>query len=281
MRRAVILVAALAVATAVVSCSSNPAGTPSPPSGSGSSGSGSTGTTAGTTPGSTPPGSAPAGGLAHQYGVRYCEVLTVTVTDAATRAEVWGTQGLNDCPQAAFAAIDPAKVRADLGVTVALPNGPRYWVLDDIVANKLAGSGAIRDFGGVAMRSIATVDLGKGLPDRRPYARISVRRDTEFVFSAGRTVYELTAPDGAVYVMQSYSLEVDPGLTVDALAGLGARLALPPGWTYAARTLTAPLVVEDDDGIATVIQDELHNSYQQRTPARGDRPAAAPATTGA
>lgn len=206
----------------------------------------------------------PAGELTSQFGVRYCEVLTITVGDTATKAEVWGTQGLNDCPQAAFSTIDPAKVRADLGVTAAVPNGPRYWVLDDIVAHALAGSGQIRDFGGIKMRSIATVDLGKGLPDRSPYKEISVKRDTEFRFDAGRTIYELTAPDSSVYVMQSYSLEIDPTLTVDALRGLGNRLKLPAGWTFTARVLDQPLVVEDVDGIATVIQDELHNSYQRR-----------------
>jgi hypothetical protein len=209
----------------------------------------------------------PARGLADQYGVRYCEVLAVTVADAGTTAEVWGTQGLNDCPQAAFETIDPAAVAAELGAAVALRNGPRYWVLDDIVANQLTGSAAIRDFGGIEMRSIATLDLGRGLPDRRPYTGISVRRDTQFRFATGRRVHELTAADGSVYVMQSYSTEIDPALTAEALADVGGRLRLPPGWRFTTRVLAEPLVVEDVDGIATVLQDELANSYQLR--ARG------------
>jgi hypothetical protein len=208
--------------------------------------------------------SGPRGGLADQFDGRYCEVLTVTVADGGTTAEVWGTQGLNDCPQGPFEAIDPVGVAAELGVTVALPNGPRHWVLDDIVANELAGSGATRSFGGIEMRSIAVVDLGVGVPDRTPYAEVSVARDTEFTFDAGRAVHELTGPDGSVYVMQSYSLEVDPTLDVAALAGLGGRLSLPDGWTFASRTLDEPLVVEDVEGVATVVQDELLNTYQLR-----------------
>lgn len=215
--------------------------------------------------GTMPPTSVePAGELADQYGVRYCEVLTITIGEAGTTAEVWGTQGLNDCPQDTFDAIDPVAVVAEMGVTAAIPNGPRYWVLDEIVANELAGSGEIRDFGGIEMRSIATVDLGPGLPDRSPYSDRSVARDTEFAFAAGRTIHELTASDGSIYVMQSYSTEVDPSLTADALAGLGGRLELPDGWTFASRVLDDQLVVEDIDGIATVIQDELLNSYQLR-----------------
>ncbi|HZJ25741.1 MAG TPA: hypothetical protein VFF40_01790 [Acidimicrobiia bacterium] len=68
--------------------------------------------------------------------------------------------------------------------------------------------------------------------------------------------------DGRVFVMQSYSLELDPTLTVADLAGLGDRLALPDGWSFSARTLDEDLIVTDIDGVATVIQDDLHNTYQ-------------------
>jgi hypothetical protein len=212
---------------------------------------------------------APAGGLRDQYDSRYCEVLGLSVGETTTAAEVWGTQGLNDCPQAAFAAIDPATAAAELGVTAAIPNGPRFWVLDSIVANRLAGSGEIRSFGGLEMRSIAVVDLGKGLPDRRPYIPTPVQRDTDFVYDAGREIHELTAPDGSVYIMQSYSIEIDPTLTAEGLRTLGSRLALPDGWTYASRVLDDRLVVQDVNGIAAVLQDELRNSYQLVPPTAG------------
>lgn len=203
-------------------------------------------------------------GLPDQYGVRYCEVLTVTVGDDGTTAEVWGTQGLNDCPQDKFDTIDPDAVAADMGVSVAVPNGPRFWVLDRIVANELAGSGETREFGGIEMRSIAQVDLGVGVPDRSPYTETSVERSTQFIFDEGREVYELTAPDGSIYVMQSYSVEIDPALSLDGLAGLGDGLERPDGWAFEARVLDEEMVVEDIDGIATVVQDELRNTYQLR-----------------
>ena len=207
--------------------------------------------------------------LTDQYDTRYCEVLGVKVGAEQTTAEVWGTQGLNDCPQAAFVTIDPGTAATELGATAAIVNGPRFWVLDSIVANRLAGSGAIRDFGGIEMRSIALVDLGKGLPDRSAYVPTPVQRDTDFVYDAGREVHELTAPDGSVYVMQSYSIEVDPALTTEGLGTLGSRLALPDGWTYTSRLLDDRLVVKDVDGIAAVLQDELRNSYQLVPPTAG------------
>jgi haloalkane dehalogenase len=91
-----------------------------------------------------------------------------------------------------------------------------------------------------------------------------VRRDTEFVFKAGREVYELTAPDGSIYIMQSYRQQIEPSLTLADLAGLGEQLHLPERWTFAARALDDELDVEDIDGVAVVIQDELQNSYQLR-----------------
>lgn len=252
MRRAIVP-AGLVLTLALVSCGSDA----SPPSESGAP---TTGVSSDTT--ST---SRPAGILADQYGVRYCEVLTLTIAESGTDAEVWGTQGLNDCPQAAFDAIEPAVVAADLGVTAAIVNGPRFWVLDGIVANAMAGSGEIRDFGGIEMRSIAIVDLGAGLPDPTPFTERSVNRDTEFSFAAGRTIYELMSPDGSVYVMQSYSVQTDPTQTAESLLDLGERLQLPEGWTFATTVLDEDIVVEDIDGVAVVIQDDLQNSYQLRT----------------
>ncbi len=37
---------------------------------------------------------------------------------------------------------------------------------------------------------------------------------------------------------------------------------LPEGWTYRTRILDADYVVVDQEGIATVVQDELQNTYQ-------------------
>ena len=130
--------------------------------------------------------------------------------------------------------------------------------------------GEVVTFGKLQMRPLATVRLPlaalRGGLQRQPYTENTVRRTTIYVYDQGREVYELVAPDGTPYVMQSYSLAVDPTLTKADLPALGSRLQLPPGWRYQVRRLSQewPLRV---DGEARVIQDELENSYQRVEPA--------------
>lgn len=198
------------------------------------------------------------------YLVRYCEFLTVDLEGSAI-AEVWNTLFLNDCPQEAWDQIDLVAVAADVGSDLAIPNGPRYWVLDAIArGGDGTGSLEVRELSGIEMRSVTTVELAD-VTDLSPYSETSVLRDTVFTFSAGREIYELTAPDGSIYVMQSYSEQVDPAQTVDDLSTLGARLDLPEGWTFEARVAAEDLDVMTVDGLATIIQDELKNTYQLRS----------------
>jgi haloalkane dehalogenase len=127
----------------------------------------------------------------------------------------------------------------------------------------------IFDFGGLQMRRLATVPLPPrsllGGLRRHPYSEQPVRRTTVYVWDQGREVYELVAPDGTSYVMQSYSLAVDLTLSEAELPTLGARLQLPDGWRYRVRRLDEEwrLAVDRE---ARVIQDELENSYQRVEP---------------
>lgn len=194
-------------------------------------------------------------------GDRYCEVLLVQVAETATlQAEVWGTQGLNDCPAAAWDALDSATLATDTGALAVQKNGPRLW-LPSYVTSSLASTER-RKFGELEMRLLAKVDVDAGSQSSKPYEGRAVRRTTTYTFASGQEVYELTSPEGVVYVMQSMSLMVDPSLTLAQLATIGTRLRLPPGWAYRARTLDADLVMVVD-GVATVLQDDLLNTYQK------------------
>ena len=196
-------------------------------------------------------------------GVRYCEVLLLTDDEEGFSAAVWNTMGMSECPPEQWEALDAAAIAQERGAVAALPNGPRYWTLDSITTELRAGAPETT-FGEVAMFQAATVALGDELPSQTPYTERSILRDTVFGFDAGSEVYELVAPDGTTYVMQSWAQVVDPELEEGDLAGLGGRLDLPTGWGFQTRTLDEPLdVLSDDEGVAVVVQDELQNTYQR------------------
>jgi hypothetical protein len=195
-------------------------------------------------------------------GNRYCELLLVYFAGGAIDAQVWGTQGLNACPADLWTAIDADALRTELNATVVRKNGPRYWLIDAVTGE--LPDRAPRTFGGLEMRQLATIAIAPGAVMDAPYRERTINRNSRFTWRRGQEVYELTSADGVSYVMQSYAQLQDPNLSAEALPGLGARLALPTGWTYQARILTEDLVI-DTPGQATVLQDELSNTYSRRT----------------
>ncbi len=198
-------------------------------------------------------------------GKRYCEVLLVRLTAAGLVATVWNTYPLNDCPPDQWAAMDAKAIASANGVPDAVLNGPRYWLMDSIAKERI-GAQVVKTFGGMAMIEEATVSIGTSVAAARvPFTPHSVSRQASFTFDAGRQVYELVDPGGAIWVMQTYCQITDPMLARADLPGLASKLTLPPGWTYRVRTLTAPLVVATAAHAAQVLQDNLENSYSEET----------------
>ena len=193
--------------------------------------------------------------------VRYCEILLLTKPADHLVGNVWTTSSRNFCPDEQWKAIDLTKVKTDKGALAAIANGPRHWTLDHIVTD-IVKTAPVDTFGSLEMIDAATIDFGTTLPSTNSYAERTVNRKTLFQFSAGSPVFELTSPEGKKYVMQSYSLMIDPTQTIDTLANLATKLKLPAGWSFASRTLASDLDVTDLDGKATVIQDDFANTYQ-------------------
>jgi hypothetical protein len=209
--------------------------------------------------------SGPTSHISHLRGARYGEVLLIRSKEGQLTAAVYNTIGLNDCPAAIWRSLDPRQLAEDFGVPAVQLNGPRFWTLDQITSH---ATGEILSFGGLDARWVAELpippDLAMtGRPHRRYYRDMTVRRDTEWIFAAGRPVYELLTPDGKTYVMQAYSHLVDDTLTLDSLPALGDRLHLPEGWHYRARTPDRDLTLRAVAGQAHILQDELQNTYMQ------------------
>lgn len=196
---------------------------------------------------------------------RYCEVLLLRIIEGRLNAEVWNSFGLNECPQSEWEALDPAVIKeehADTNVLLVLLNGPRYWTMDAIEKNPGGEERQEETFGTLDMFLGATVDLGPPPPNMAPYTERVIARDTVFEYDEGSAVYEIVYADGRTFIMQAYSVQNDETLTAAGLAALGERLQLPDGATYRVRTLDETLRVLTPTGDATVIQDELNNTYQ-------------------
>jgi hypothetical protein len=193
---------------------------------------------------------------------RYCELFLVKREGVHLKADIYNTLGLNDCPQAQWAAIDTAKLGLSFGAVTVLRNGPRHFIMDRLASGDLTSK--ITDMQGLAMRLVATMDvpLLALLEKRAAYQDRTINRTTDWTFSAGKPVYELVDPKGQVYVMQAYAQIVDPTLTYSDLASLGSRLKLPADWQYRHRILDADLVARAK-GEAHILQDELQNTYQR------------------
>src|SRR5262245_22213752 len=86
---------------------------------------------------------------------RYCEIFVLRHTGLKLEADVYNTLGLNDCPQAQWGAIDPAKLKKERDALTIVMNGPRHFVMDRIVIERQAQSPA--DFQGLTMNLIAVL----------------------------------------------------------------------------------------------------------------------------
>lgn len=201
-----------------------------------------------------------AGGL---RDARYCEVLAGTLSGGNVALDVYNTAGLNDCPDAAWRALDVAALRTELAQPVVVLNGPRHWTLDAFEAATLQNP-QVRVIGGIAMRLAGRIELPLAVAMRgsAPYTTQTVRRDSRVRFDGGQRVFELTDAAGAIYVMQSYSLQMR-AQSLSSLEGLGAALTLPTGWSFRTRVLTDALRVTADGGFATVTTDDFGNTYQR------------------
>ncbi len=195
---------------------------------------------------------------------RYCTIISAFRQRLTVKIDVYNTMSLNDCPEEAWDALDLETLKDSYGATEIIMNGPRFWVVNEIQDAEGMATGQIVDFGSIEMQLIRQfeVNILQGVGGSEFYETNEVEINTNYLYYAGNTVYELTSPEGDVYRMQSYSQMIDANLTVNDLENLATRLALPNGWTYEARVLTEDSVL-NTDGLAIVINDELGNTYQK------------------
>lgn len=199
------------------------------------------------------------------HNARYCEILELRGSIPDASVTVWNTIGLNDCPAAQWEAIDGPALAAERGDTAVILNGPRHFLMDSATGEV----GREHSFNGISMRKVATIPIHSAADlVQSHYTERTIERVNTWTYDKGRRVYELLAPDGTNYMMQSYSQIIDPRQTIGDLRSLAARIDLPQGWAFRSRRLKHDLTLTAR-GHATIIQDDLTNTYQREPAPRG------------
>jgi hypothetical protein len=180
------------------------------------------------------------------------------------RAHVYTATSAGTLIPGSIEKIDAKKQAADLGagVTAFMGNIGRHWTMDEIDMSV----GEIVDFQGVKMRWAGDM-TGEEIRSQfgSTYVPAKILRNTDWIYKAGKPVYLLREPGGIVWVMQEYTKEVDPSLTIDNLDTVGGKLKkLPKGWTFETKVLTKDLSLDTRrSGIwASILRDELGNTYE-------------------
>lgn len=202
------------------------------------------------------------------HDARYCEILELKGAPPDARVLVWNTIKLGMCPAAWWSALDAGSLATELGDTLVVLNGPRHFLMDAADAT----AGPVRGFHGQRLTRVASLPIRTAADlEQTPYHDRTVHRTNTWRWKRGRTVFELVAPGGDTYVMQSYAQIVDPALTLADLPSLGSRLSLPAGWRYRSRRLSRPLTLRAH-GSATILLDDLKDTYQLASTTRPKRP---------
>lgn len=202
-------------------------------------------------------------------GYQFCEVLLVTGTSAGNAvANIWNTTGVCDPKQEQLDALDADAIARENGALYAAVGPLRTWMFDRL---DVWEAGSDRNFGSITgtwTGAAEATTLQAAVQDG--YRPAYMYRNGTVTFDQGSQVYVLDAPDGEVFVLESFTRHWDPALSEDKLAHLAGRLDFPRGWGFRAEMLDQDLEVSSahHGNLAHLVQDNLHNAYQGSDVAR-------------
>lgn len=199
----------------------------------------------------------------NQRGHAWCEVIPIVGKGATATAEVYNSTGFENCTAERTAHLDAKKLATELNVGYVALNLRRFWAADEIFFYQ---AGEMISFQGVKAIWVASMNaeaLKAGLRGNFFTAQ-KIKRDTNWLFKAGKPAYLVRTPEGKVWVLQVYGHEVDPTLSIETMDLLGSKLKLPEGWKFEVKVLEKDLAIEPrrSGGIAHIMRDNLTNTYQ-------------------
>ena len=202
--------------------------------------------------------------MQNMRGFPFCEIglITGTTQDNAI-ANLWNTTSACEPTPEQFDALHADTIARETGALRAWLNPVRHWVFDRLDVRE---AGDDRTFGSITgtWMGVTAATLTEEVLHGN-YQPAYIQRDNfTFTYDKGSEVYVLDAPDGEMFVMQSFTKGMDPTLSEADLPHLYSRLDLPDDWGFRAVTLDQDLEVSSSsiDHLAHVVQDDLHNVYQ-------------------
>lgn len=195
---------------------------------------------------------------------RFCEVGLITGTTKKNAViNIWNSTGSYDPTPEQFATLDPEKMAKEFNAKKIWLNPVRRWTFDEFWVYE---TGVEKEFNGIKMVWMGVLGAEDVMAStvKGSYFPSYIYRNSKFKFYKGREVYLLDAPDGEVFVMQSYCDHWDKRITKENLPNLGSILKLPEGWRFRVKVIDRDLEISQTrtDNYAHVLQDNLHNTYQ-------------------
>jgi len=195
---------------------------------------------------------------------RFCEVALINGTSKGNAiAEFYNSTGVDDPTPERFAALNEKKIAKENHARKAFNNPVRYWMMDEFWCYE---AGVDHTFGDIKMTWMGVVpveELEKAVT-KGSYVPGYIYRNSQYKFNKGSEVYLLDAPDGEVFVMQSFTNFKQQEVDINHIKDLGRLLKLPPGWKFRSVVLDRDLIVNQEKTkyLAHVFQDDLKNAYQ-------------------
>ena len=195
-------------------------------------------------------------------GMAFCGLGAFVGVGKTQRAHVYTATSVTDVTPETPSKIDPKRLARELEVDMCAVNGGRFWTMDEMDFQ----GGDIVDFHGVGMTwagDMTGAEMMAQMADA--YAPSLIYRNTDWIYYAGKPVYLLREPGGAVWVMQEFTKDVDPSLAVESLDQVGSKLKnsaerLDVRDQGSRKTLS--LDTGRAGGWAAILRDELHCTYQ-------------------
>ncbi len=194
-------------------------------------------------------------------GLRFCGLGAFVGVGRSQRAHVYTAATFPVGPDT-HTVIDPERLARELEVDMCAVNGGRFWMMDEYSYM----GGEVVSFHGVEMRWAGDMTGAEMIQQfQADYAPSLICRNSNWIFYAGSPVYLLRDPEGATWVLQEYTHDVETSLHAENLDRLGNLYeGLPEGWTFETKVLAENLSLDTSraGGWAAIIRDEFHCTFQ-------------------